>query len=70
MVAVLNIEPMKRMTKPGSRLCDPSSASGLQQQDREAQLGNALTDWFLKAIAGVYAHDAEAALRGLPSASD
>lgn len=32
---------------------------GAEQQARDALLGNASTDWFLKAIAWVYAHDAE-----------
>lgn len=33
---------------------------GPQQRARDAQLGGASTDWFLKAIAWVYGHDAEA----------
>ncbi len=33
---------------------------GPQQRERDAQLGDASTDWFLKAIAWVYGHDAEA----------
>jgi salicylate hydroxylase len=33
---------------------------GPQQRARDAQLGDASTDWFLKAIAWVYGHDAEA----------
>jgi salicylate hydroxylase len=33
---------------------------GPQQRERDALLGDRSTDWFLKAIAWVYAHDAEA----------
>jgi salicylate hydroxylase len=33
---------------------------GPEQSERDAQLGEASTDWFLKAIAWVYGHDAEA----------
>jgi salicylate hydroxylase len=33
---------------------------GRQQRERDALLGNASTDWFLKAIAWVYGHDAQA----------
>jgi salicylate hydroxylase len=39
---------------------------GPQQRERDALLGNASTDWFLKAIAWVYEHDAEAAYRVIP----
>jgi salicylate hydroxylase len=42
-------------------------ADGPRQQERDAQLGNASTDWFLKAIAWVYAHDAEAVDLAIPS---
>ena len=33
---------------------------GPEQRERDARLGNASTDWFLKAIAWVYGHDAGA----------
>jgi len=42
---------------------------GPPQQERDALLGNASTDWFLKAIAWVYGHDAAAATDGLLTAS-
>jgi len=42
---------------------------GPQQRERDAQLGNASTDWFLKAIAWVYGHDAEAIDGLTPAAS-
>jgi salicylate hydroxylase len=41
---------------------------GPQQRERDAQLGNASTDWFLKAIAWVYRHDAEAIDGATPAA--
>ena len=37
---------------------------GPEQQARDAELGDASTDWFLKAIAWVYGHDAEAIENG------
>lgn len=43
---------------------------GPQQRQRDAQLGDASTDWFLKAIAWVYGHDAEAAVDAIPAMSD
>jgi salicylate hydroxylase len=42
---------------------------GPQQRQRDAQLGDASTDWFLKAIAWVYGHDAEAVDGATPAAS-
>jgi salicylate hydroxylase len=42
---------------------------GPQQRERDAQLGDASTDWFLKAIAWVYGHDAEAVDGATPAAS-
>jgi len=42
-------------------------SDGPQQQERDALLGNASTDWFLKAIAWVYGYDAEAAADALPA---
>jgi salicylate hydroxylase len=42
---------------------------GPQQRERDAQLGDASTDWFLKAIAWVYGYDAEAVDGTTPAAS-
>jgi len=42
---------------------------GEEQRARDALLGNASTDWFLKAIAWVYAHDAEAEIGAAPGTS-
>ncbi|HEX4075812.1 MAG TPA: FAD-dependent monooxygenase, partial [Candidatus Acidoferrales bacterium] len=41
---------------------------GPRQQERDALLGNASTDWFLKAVAWVYGHDAAAAVDAPPAA--
>jgi salicylate hydroxylase len=43
---------------------------GPQQRERDALLGNAATDWFLKAIAWVYGHDAVAAVDAMPVTSN
>ena len=42
---------------------------GPQQRERDAQLSDASTDWFLKAIAWVYGHDAEALADATSAAS-
>jgi salicylate hydroxylase len=42
---------------------------GPQQRERDAQLGDRPTDWFLKAIAWVYGHDALAAVDAIPAIS-
>jgi salicylate hydroxylase len=42
---------------------------GPQQRERDALLGDASTDWFLKVIAWVYGHDAEAIDGPMPAAS-
>jgi len=42
---------------------------GPQQRERDAQLGDASTDWFLKLISWVYGHDAEAVDDPTPAAS-
>jgi salicylate hydroxylase len=43
---------------------------GPQQRERDAQLGDASTDWFLKAIAWVYGHDAESLDGPTPASID
>lgn len=45
-------------------------SDGPEQRERDAQLGNASSDWFLKAIAWVYGHDAEAMDGATPATSN